>query len=254
LRSVPEQAPTLMKPAARMGLVAGRAARKHGLLARGTRLLRQVVVEDHSVHAVVAEVLAHGAAGERRQVLHRRRIGRGGGDHARIVGRAMVLQHLDELRDRRALPSGRAPDPLELDLLPPRAVARALGADGGARMIVAGWPRPIGVSACVAVKPVAIGSCTGLRGMMPGALTSTRRRSPLIGPLSSIGLPSASTTRPSRPLPTGTSTMARVRLTVWPSLISRSLPKITMPTLSLSRLSAMPRTPFSNSTISPDCT
>ena len=75
-----------------------------------------------------------------------------------------------------------------------------------------------------------------------------------IGPLPSIGLPSASTTRPSRPLPTGTSTMARVRLTVWPSLISRSAPKITIPTLSVSRLSAMPRTPFSNSTISPACT
>ena len=73
----------------------------------------------------------------------------------------------------------------------------------------------------------------------------------LIGPLPSIGLPSASTTRPSRPLPTGASTMARVRLTVWPSLMSRSEPKITIPTLSLSRLSAMPRMPFSNSTISP---
>jgi hypothetical protein len=34
------------------------------------------------------------------------------------------------------------------------------------------------------------------------------------GPLPSIGLPSASTTRPSRPLPTGTSTMVPVRLAV----------------------------------------
>ena len=49
------------------------------------------------------------------------------------------------------------------------------------------------------------GSCTDLRGMMPGAFTSTRRRSlESIGPLPSIGLPSASTTRPSSPLPTGT--------------------------------------------------
>jgi len=30
------------------------------------------------VHAVVAEIFAHGAAGERRDVLHRRRIGGGG--------------------------------------------------------------------------------------------------------------------------------------------------------------------------------
>ena len=36
-------------------------------------------------------------------------------------------------------------------------------------------------------------------------------------------------------MPTGTSTIAPVRLTVWPSLISRSPPKITMPTLSDSR-------------------
>ena len=90
---------------------------------------------------------------------------------------------------------------------------------------------------------------------MPGALTSTRRFSVAsIGPLPSIGLPRASTTRPSRPLPTGTSTMAPVRLTVSPSLMWRSSPKITMPTLSTSRLSAMPRVPSANSTISPACT
>ena len=95
------------------------------------------------------------------------------------------------------------------------------------------WPRPIGISASMALRPVDIGSCTDLRGMMPGALTSTRRRSvALIGPLPSIGLPSASTTRPSRPLPTGTSTIAPVRLTVSPSLMSRSSPKMTTPTLS----------------------
>src|ERR1041385_6845858 len=122
-------------------------------------------------------------------------------------------------------------------------------------MISSRWPRPIGISESIALRPVAIGSCTDLRGMMPGAFTSTRARfSALIGPFPSMGFPSASTTRPSRPLPTGTSTIARVRLTVWPSLISRSAPKITIPTLSVSRLSAMPRTPFSNSTISPACT
>ena len=87
-------------------------------------------------------------------------------------------------------------------------------------MISSRWPRPIGISASIALRPVCIGSCTDLRGMMPGAFTSTRgARSDLIGPLPSIGLPSASTTRPSRPLPTGTSTMAPVRLTVSPSLI-----------------------------------
>ncbi len=47
---------------------------------------------------------------------------------------------------------------------------------------------------------------------MPGAFISTRRRSASsIGPLPSIGLPRASTTRPSRPLPIGTSTIVPVR-------------------------------------------
>ena len=44
-------------------------------------------------------------------------------------------------------------------------------------MISSRWPRPIGISASIALRPVAIGSCTDLRGMMPGALTSATRRS-----------------------------------------------------------------------------
>ncbi len=119
-------------------------------------------------------------------------------------------------------------------------------------MMSSRWPRPTGTSASIALRPDCIGSLTDWRGMMPGALTSTRLRfSASIGPLPSIGLPSASTTRPSRPLPTGTSTMVPVRFTVSPSRISASEPKITTPTLSASRLSAMPCTPLANSTISP---
>src|SRR5258706_3469039 len=120
-------------------------------------------------------------------------------------------------------------------------------------MISSRWPRPIGISVSMALRPVCTGSCTDLRGIMPGALTSTRRRSaaPLISPLPSMGLPSGSTTRPSRALPTGTSTMAPVRLTVSPSLMVLSLPKITQPTLSVSRLRAMPLMPPGTPTISP---
>ena len=44
-------------------------------------------------------------------------------------------------------------------------------------MISSRWPRPIGISASMALRPVDIGSCTDLRGRMPGAFTSTRRRS-----------------------------------------------------------------------------
>ena len=90
-------------------------------------------------------------------------------------------------------------------------------------------------------EPVCTGSFTEVRGMMPGALTSTRLRCVVLsGPLPSIGLPRPSTTRPSNSLPTGTSTMVPVRLTTSPSLISASEPKITTPTLSASRLRAMP--------------
>ena len=44
-------------------------------------------------------------------------------------------------------------------------------------MISSRWPRPIGIRLSIALMPVCIGSCTDRRGMMPGALTSTTRRS-----------------------------------------------------------------------------
>mmetsp|Transcript_16458 Transcript_16458/g.56036 ORF Transcript_16458/g.56036 Transcript_16458/m.56036 type:complete len:247 (-) Transcript_16458:191-931(-) len=119
-------------------------------------------------------------------------------------------------------------------------------------MMSSRWPRPIGTSESTALMPVCIGSCTDLRAMMPGAFTSTRWRTTSVSaPLPSMGTPSASTTRPSMPAPTGTSTMAPVRFTMSPSLICVSEPKHTTPTLSFSRLSAMPFTPEANSTISP---
>ena len=57
----------------------------------------------------------------------------------------------------------------------------------------------------MAFRPVAIGSRTGWRSMMPGARRSTGSVSVVaIGPLSSMGTPSAFTTRPIMPSPTGT--------------------------------------------------
>merc|ERR1719463_164604 len=100
--------------------------------------------------------------------------------------------------------------------------------------------------------PVDIGSDTDSRGMIPGAFSSTRRRVlALMGPAPSTGFPRASTTRPNSSSPIGTSTIASVCFTESPSMIVRSSPKITTPTLSVSRLSAMPLRPDENSTISP---
>src|SRR4029079_17496125 len=52
---------------------------------------------------VVAEVLAHGAAGVRRQVLQRRRLRGRGADDDGVLHRAVLLERLHHLRDRRLL-------------------------------------------------------------------------------------------------------------------------------------------------------
>ena len=65
-------------------------------------------------------------------------------------------------------------------------------------MISSRWPRPIGMSASMALMPVWTGVSTDLRTMTPGAMRSTGRVAvAAIGPLSSSGRPSGSTTRPS---------------------------------------------------------
>uniref|UniRef100_A0A1A9VCE7 Uncharacterized protein n=1 Tax=Glossina austeni TaxID=7395 RepID=A0A1A9VCE7_GLOAU len=118
-------------------------------------------------------------------------------------------------------------------------------------MINSRWPRPIGTNESTALIPVCIGSRTETRGIIPGALIPTRKRSlVLMAPLPSIALPKASTTRPNISLPTGTSTIAPVRFTISPCLISLSLPKTTTPTLSGSKFKAIPFKPEENSTIS----
>src|SRR5215204_75315 len=115
-------------------------------------------------------------------------------------------------------------------------------------MISSRWPRPTFVIESIALTPVWSGSFTGWRSITPGALNSSGRRSEdSIAPAPSSGLPSGSTTRPSRASPTGTSTTAPVRLTGSPSLTSCHSPKRATPTLSSSRLNAMPTTPCSNS-------
>ena len=115
---------------------------------------------------------------------------------------------------------------------------------------------PIGTKLSMDFNPVCIGSLTDFRGIIPGAFTSTLLLLiPLSkAPLPSIGLPRPSTTLPNNSFPTGVSTMAPVLFTVSPSLTALSSPKITTPTLSLSKFNAIPLDPSENSTISPACT
>ncbi len=130
LRGALEQAGVQIEHVARIGFAARRAAQQQRHLAIGDGLLGQIVIDDDGVHAVVAEILAHGAAGERRQELHRRRIGGGGGDDDRVFQRALLFEHLHELRDGRALLPDRDIDAVELDLLVGRLVERLLVEDG----------------------------------------------------------------------------------------------------------------------------
>src|SRR4051812_3323772 len=115
-------------------------------------------------------------------------------------------------------------------------------------MISSRWPRPIGIIASIALMPVCSGSTTGWRWTTPGALNSAGRVSVnSISPLPSSGLPSGSTMRPSSPSPTGISSSELVRLTVSPSTIFSHSPNSTAPTLSDSRFSARPVTPWGSS-------
>src|SRR6478752_5162565 len=118
-------------------------------------------------------------------------------------------------------------------------------------MISSRWPRPIGIIESIALRPVCIGSDTGWRWTTPGALISAGRVSAAsMSPLPSSGRPSGSTIRPNRPSPTGMSSRWSVRLTVSPSTTFSHSPKSTTPTLSDSRFSARPVTPWGSSSIS----
>ena len=92
LRRPLQQARVQVEHVARIGLAARRAAQQQRHLPVGDRLLGEVVVEDDRVHAVVAEELAHGAAGVGREELHRRRVGRRGGDDDGVLHRAVLLR------------------------------------------------------------------------------------------------------------------------------------------------------------------
>src|SRR5262245_4344210 len=113
-----------------ISLAARWAAQQQRHLSIGDRLFRQVIVDDNGMHAVVAEEFAHRAAREWRQILHWRRIGGGGCNDDRIVERALLLEHLHELRDGRPLLADRDVDAIEFDLLIRLRIKRLLIEDG----------------------------------------------------------------------------------------------------------------------------
>ena len=102
---------------ARIRLATRRAAQQQRELAIRDRLLREIVVDDQRVLAVVAEPLAHRAAGVGRDELQRRRLARRGGDHDRVLHRAELGELLDHLRDGRLLLPGRDVDAEHVETL-----------------------------------------------------------------------------------------------------------------------------------------
>ena len=87
-----EQAAVQVEDVAGVRLAARGPAEEQRHLAVGLGLLRQVVVDDEAVLAVLHPVLAHGAAGVGGEVLERRRVGRTGDDDDRVVHGAVLLE------------------------------------------------------------------------------------------------------------------------------------------------------------------
>ena len=110
LRGALQKARVQIEHVAGIRLAAGRTAEQQRDLAIRLRVLRQVVVDAERVFAVVEEVLAHRRAGVRREVLQRRRFGRGRGDDDRVLHRAVLFERADDLRDRRLLLTDRDVD------------------------------------------------------------------------------------------------------------------------------------------------
>mmetsp|Transcript_151496 Transcript_151496/g.367923 ORF Transcript_151496/g.367923 Transcript_151496/m.367923 type:complete len:360 (+) Transcript_151496:727-1806(+) len=99
-----------------VGLTARRPAEEQGHLPVRHRLLREVVVEDHGMLAVVAEVLCHGAAGVRRQELQRGCVGSRSRDDGRVFQAVVLPEDLEQLGDRRALLTHSHVDAVEVVL------------------------------------------------------------------------------------------------------------------------------------------
>ena len=91
LRGALEQPRVDVEDVAGVGLAAGRAAEQQRHLAVGDGLLREVVVEDDGVLAVVPEVLAHGAARVGCQELERGGLRRRRRDHNAVLHRVLLF-------------------------------------------------------------------------------------------------------------------------------------------------------------------
>ena len=102
-----EQTAVQIEHVAGIGFTAGRTAQQQRDLAVRPGLLGQVVIDDQGVLAAVAEVLAHGAAGVGRDVLHGGGLGGRGGHDDRVRHRAVLFELAHDVGDGRGLLADR---------------------------------------------------------------------------------------------------------------------------------------------------
>ena len=96
-----EQPRVEIEDVARVGLASRRAPQQQRHLAVRVGVFGEVVVDAEGGFPVVEEVLAHRAAGVRRDVLDRRRLVGGGGDDDRVLHRPVLFEDLLQLDDGR---------------------------------------------------------------------------------------------------------------------------------------------------------
>src|SRR5690606_310353 len=130
LRRTLQQTGVQVEDVARISFTAGRATEQQRHLTVGNSLLGQIVICNHGMLAVVAEIFTHRAAGKRSQELHRSRLGSGRSDDDRVFESATLFQYLHELGNRGALLTNRDIDAVELLALVVALIERLLVEEG----------------------------------------------------------------------------------------------------------------------------
>lgn len=97
-----------------VSLTSGGTTEQQRHLTVGNSLLRQIVVDDQGVLAVVTEPLTDGGTGERSKVLKRRSLGSSSGDDNGVFHGVVLLKSLDELGNSRSLLTNGNVDAVQL--------------------------------------------------------------------------------------------------------------------------------------------
>ena len=203
------------------GFASGRTAKQEGKLAIGVGVLGEIVVNDQHVATCFHEILRDAGRRVRSDVGETGRIVAFGRRPRRCNPSRLFREGWPRLSRQRKR-AGQWHNRHRAHSVPRwfRMVSRAMAVLPVWRSprINSRWPRPMGMSASMTLRPVWSGTVTGARSMMGAAGRSMGRRSPVgNGPLPSSGRPSGSMTRPSNPSPTATSMTRPVRSTSSPA-------------------------------------